>query len=687
MTPPTLIGEHREWEWYHWVWYGDWDPTEEAYDSDFFHNPNGYNYSSVEGSGGSGSYNYHYTYSATWQPSGKTYTFDVTRTLQNSVATINEAGYVSGDVEIYTIGFDINSTGSQVLQGCATGGHYYSAVPGDLSDVFAEIGSEIRFAAQDVTVVDPMSEYVNLKLDDPNNPTWKLASDSGDADVVVTKGSVEFVPVGSRWKILWTISAIEEQYEADGVTPKGEKMTYFVTVDLTTTEPGQLYPSNEDTTVEYTDVHGDPATKIAYMNWAPGDFTVPAVSNGFGSVQVVYYRVNDAGQPVNGSGVVQPGISTAYIIDTFFFEDSGSTALVLPGDYTVVTDATATDTGGATYSAYTPGASELCSLTTVHPMQTVYFGFTKETYTITWNNWNDLQLEQDTNVEYGATPEYNGTVPARPADAQYTYEFDDWTPAIHTVDGNQTYTATYTATPVNYTVTFDSNGGTSVSDQTVAFGAKVTEPADPTKDGFGFAGWYTEEDPFVTLWDFDNDTMPAHDITLYAKWTAATFMVVNNGAAGSGSNGDHGYLIAQYNGQSATLYAHDPAAEFTYSGNPDDKVRVDFYPDEGWAFELYTETPNGDPYTDNPAYFEPIDYIGHGIYTIYIHPQWVRCEYTVTYDGNGEDTGDVPSGPVDYEFEETVTVLGNTNGLAKTGYTFDGWNTESGRQRRRLSVG
>ena len=55
----------------------------------------------------------------------------------------------------------------------------------------------------------------------------------------------------------------------------------------------------------------------------------------------------------------------------------------------------------------------------------------------------------------------------------------------------------------------------------------------------------------------------------------------------------------------------------------------------------------------------------------------MRCEYTLTYDGNGNDTGDVPSGPVDYDFEETVTVLGNTNNLAKTGYTFDGWNTKA----------
>lgn len=50
--------------------------------------------------------------------------------------------------------------------------------------------------------------------------------------------------------------------------------------------------------------------------------------------------------------------------------------------------------------------------------------------------------------------------------------------------------------------------------------------------------------------------------------------------------------------------------------------------------------------------------------------------YTVTYDGNGNTGGSVPvdaSSP--YDENDTVTVLGNTGSLVKTGYTFDGWNT------------
>ena len=48
--------------------------------------------------------------------------------------------------------------------------------------------------------------------------------------------------------------------------------------------------------------------------------------------------------------------------------------------------------------------------------------------------------------------------------------------------------------------------------------------------------------------------------------------------------------------------------------------------------------------------------------------------YTVTYDGNDETSGTVPVDPVSYAEGASVTVLGNTGSLVKTGYTFNGWN-------------
>lgn len=67
------------------------------------------------------------------------------------------------------------------------------------------------------------------------------------------------------------------------------------------------------------------------------------------------------------------------------------------------------------------------------------------------------------------------------------------------------------------TVSFDTDGGTAIPSQTVRSGAKATKPADPTKSGYTFGGWY-KESTFTTVFDFD-DVITA-DTTVYAKFTA-----------------------------------------------------------------------------------------------------------------------------------------------------------------------
>ena len=74
-----------------------------------------------------------------------------------------------------------------------------------------------------------------------------------------------------------------------------------------------------------------------------------------------------------------------------------------------------------------------------------------------------------------------------------------------------------------YTITFDSKGGSAVQPVKASAGAAITAPADPTKDGFVFAGWYESADGGVTLSDtaFSFSYMPARVFTLYAKWATA----------------------------------------------------------------------------------------------------------------------------------------------------------------------
>jgi uncharacterized repeat protein (TIGR02543 family) len=70
--------------------------------------------------------------------------------------------------------------------------------------------------------------------------------------------------------------------------------------------------------------------------------------------------------------------------------------------------------------------------------------------------------------------------------------------------------------PTTYVVTFDTDEGSPVPNQTVEEGKTVAKPANPTKADNTFANWYRNEAKTV-LWNFDTDVVVA-DTTIYAKW-------------------------------------------------------------------------------------------------------------------------------------------------------------------------
>lgn len=90
--------------------------------------------------------------------------------------------------------------------------------------------------------------------------------------------------------------------------------------------------------------------------------------------------------------------------------------------------------------------------------------------------------------------------------------------------------AKWAVAPVTHTVTFDTKGGSSVSEKTAAEGTTINSPAAPSKEGFLFGGWYKDE-AYKTLWDFETDTVDTN-ITLFARWLAA-FTVTFDSQGGS----------------------------------------------------------------------------------------------------------------------------------------------------------
>ena len=74
-----------------------------------------------------------------------------------------------------------------------------------------------------------------------------------------------------------------------------------------------------------------------------------------------------------------------------------------------------------------------------------------------------------------------------------------------------------------YTVTFYSNGGSAIEQQFVNSGSKAVTPANPTKSGENFAGWYKDE---LLTSEYDFNAPVTANIKLYAKWTAVTVAVM-----------------------------------------------------------------------------------------------------------------------------------------------------------------
>ena len=107
-------------------------------------------------------------------------------------------------------------------------------------------------------------------------------------------------------------------------------------------------------------------------------------------------------------------------------------------------------------------------------------------------------------------------------------------------------------TPVVYTITFNSNDGTSVESQNVNAGEKLNEPTPaPTREGFTFDGWY-EDSTFSTKFNFD--TPITDNMTLYAKWTENKYTLTFDANGGTGTMTPVTDLTGEY-----TL----PANEFT----------------------------------------------------------------------------------------------------------------------------
>ena len=132
------------------------------------------------------------------------------------------------------------------------------------------------------------------------------------------------------------------------------------------------------------------------------------------------------------------------------------------------------------------------------------------------------------------------------------YTADKLTVSGSMPDSDVTVDVTFTAK--DYTVTYESNGGSTVPSQTVKYNETANKPADPTRSGYTFAGWYTEE-KLTNKYDFA--TPVTGNITLYAKWTrnytprpyTPPTVVIPDDALGLNTTDHFAYIVGYGNGK------------------------------------------------------------------------------------------------------------------------------------------
>ena len=169
-----------------------------------------------------------------------------------------------------------------------------------------------------------------------------------------------------------------------------------------------------------------------------------------------------------------------------------------------------------------------------------------------------------------------------------------------------------------YTITFDTNGGSEIAPITQDYGTEITTPDNPTRKGYTFKGW-DKEIP---------ETMPAENITVKAQWEINQYTITFD------TNG----------GSEIAPITQDYGTEITAPDNPARKG----YTFRGWDKEIPETMPAGN---------------------ITVKAQWEINQYTITFDTNGGSE----IAPITQDYGTEITAPDNPT---RKGYTFNGWDKE-----------
>ena len=173
-------------------------------------------------------------------------------------------------------------------------------------------------------------------------------------------------------------------------------------------------------------------------------------------------------------------------------------ALTLPG--ALFTRTGHTQVGWAT----TDGGEKVYGLDDVYTKNealTLYPVWNTNKYTITFDTTGGSEITP-------ITQDYDTAITAPADPTREGYTFIGWDKAIPTTMPAENMTVTAQWEINQYTITFDTAGGSEIAPITQDYDTAITAPADPTREGYTFIGW----DKAIPT------TMPAENITLKARW-------------------------------------------------------------------------------------------------------------------------------------------------------------------------
>ena len=295
-------------------------------------------------------------------------------------------------------------------------------------------------------------------------------------------------------------------------------------------------------------------------------------------------------------------------------------------------------------------------------------------YTITFDTNGGIEIAPITQ-DYGTEI----TAPDNPTRKGYT--FKGWDKKIPKTMPAENITVKAQWEINQYTITFDTNGGSEIEPITQDYGTEITVPDNPTRKGYTFKGW-DREIP---------ETMPAENITVKAQWEINQYTIAfdtNGGSEIAPITQDYGTEIT----------AHDKPTRKGYTFKGWDKEIPETMPAENitvkaqWEINQYTiafDTNGGseiapitqDYGTEITAHDKPTrkGYTFKGwdkeipetmpAENITVKAQWEINQYTITFDTNGGSE----IAPITQDYGTEITAPDNPT---RKGYTFKGWDKE-----------